>query len=134
MKKDNLMRNILLIDDDEDDFLFLSQALAAVSASLTLSCTQSTDHLLETIDRNQPALIFIDFYLPKRNGLDCLRQIKNHPAYKDIPVVMWSTSSVSKAVMAETQGAPHFFQKPSCYKDLVAELKTILQQNSIAFG
>ena len=49
-----------------------------------------------------------------------------------IPVVIWSTSPVSKAVMADTQGAPHFLQKPSCYKDLVAELRAILLRNGLA--
>ena len=126
------MRNILLIDDDEDDCLFLSNALAAVSDRLSLSCTQSTDQLLETINRNQPALIFIDYYLPKKNGLDCLRQIKNHPDYKDIPVVMWSTSSMNKDVVAaQREGAQSYVQKPTYYKELVNEVKAILMQNGI---
>jgi DNA-binding NtrC family response regulator len=127
----NHIKTILLIDDDEDDCLLLSQALAAVSNNVALKCTQSTDHLLETIGRNQPSLIIIDLYMPKKHGLDLLRQIKNHPEYNDIPVVMWSTSSPSKNIMAETQGVQHFFQKPHCYKELKRGLKSILLQNGI---
>jgi DNA-binding NtrC family response regulator len=124
-------KTILLIDDDEDDFLFLSQALAAVSESFVLNCTQSTDHLFDTIDRYRPVLIFIDFYLPKRSGLDLLRQIKNHPKYNHIPVVMWSTSAVPADVMIEIKGTQHFFQKPCSYKELVVALREILLKNGI---
>ncbi len=129
----NAKKNILLIDDDEDDCLFLSHALAAISNNVNLSCTHTIDHLFEAISCIQPSLIFIDYYMPKRNGLDLVKQIKNHSEFKDIPVVMWSTSSVSKNVMAKTQGVQHFFQKPCCYKELVAELKAILLQNGIKF-
>jgi DNA-binding NtrC family response regulator len=128
----NLNRTILLIDDDEDDCLFLSQALAAITNSITLHCTQSADHLLESIDCNKPCLIFIDFYLPKKGGLDLLRRIKNHPGYKDIPIVMWSTSYMhSNVTAAMYEGAFTFLEKPCCYTDLVVELKSILLQNYI---
>jgi response regulator RpfG family c-di-GMP phosphodiesterase len=127
----NHKKTILLIDDDDDDCLLLSHALAAISNNIVLSYTQCTDHLLETIDRNRPSLILIDYYMPKRNGSDLVKQIKDHPDYKDIPVVMWSTCSVSKNVMDKIQGLQHFFQKPSCYKSLVAELKTVLLQTGL---
>lgn len=128
----SLNRTILLIDDDEDDCLFLSRALAAITDGITLRCTQSADHLLESIDCNKPCLIFIDFYLPKRSGLDLLRRIKNHPGYKDIPIVMWSTSSMhSNVIAAIHEGACAFLEKPCRYTDLVVELKSILLQNFI---
>jgi DNA-binding NtrC family response regulator len=54
----NKIENILLIDDDEDDYLFLSQALAEVSSALRLRCIQNADHFFEAIEINKPSLIF----------------------------------------------------------------------------
>ncbi len=130
----NHKKTILLIDDDEDDCFLLGQALAAVSDNLYLNCTQNADHLLEIIESSKPSLIFIDLHLPKKSGLDCLKQIKNHTDYKDIPVVMWSTSSMTRMVLeTDAQELPLFFQKPSCYKELIKEVRKILLQNGIEF-
>jgi CheY-like chemotaxis protein len=134
----NHTKTILLIDDDEDDCLFLSHALAAVSNNITLSCLHDVNNLfetlLETIDVNKPSLIFIDFYMPKRNGLDLLRLIKKHPDYKHIPVVMWSTSCIrSNVAAAYREGAQAFVQKPSSFNQFVQELRAILKQQSIEF-
>jgi DNA-binding NtrC family response regulator len=130
----NYKKTILLIDDDEDDCFLLCQALAVISDGISLSCTQNTDQLLETIECNKPSLIFIDLHLPKKSGFDCLKQIKSHLDFKDIPVIIWSTSSVTRnAIGADAQELPLFFQKPSCYKELIKELRTILLQNGIEF-
>jgi len=128
----NQITNILLIDDDEDDCLFLSKALAAISDQIELSFKQDSDHLLETIGSIKPCLIFMDYYMPKRRGIDLLRQIKTHPGYHHIPVIMWSTSLVFNHVIeAYKEGAKAFIQKPYCYKELVSEIKGVLLLNKI---
>jgi CheY-like chemotaxis protein len=128
------MKNILLIDDDEDDCLFMARALAAISNSISLCWTQPTDQLLEMIACNKPSMIFINFYLPKENALDCLRQIRNQPDYKDIPVVMWSTSLIQNNVAAAFwEGARAFVQKPYSLKELIQELRAILKQFRVKY-
>jgi DNA-binding NtrC family response regulator len=130
----NHLKTILLIDDDADDGLFLGHALTEMPGNITLSCKQNVDHLFETIDACRPFLILIDYHMPKRNGLDLLSQIKSHPDYKHIPVVIWSTSSLSKDVVAAyKEGAQAFVQKPCCYTDLVAELRGILKKCKTEF-
>jgi DNA-binding NtrC family response regulator len=130
----NYTKTILLIDDDEDDCLFLRQALAAVSDNIALIYKQDTDHFLEAINASNPSLIFIDLHLPKRSGLDLLRQIKSHPDHQHIPVIMWSTSLMLNKVMAAyREGAQAFVQKPYCYTDLVAELSEILKKCETEF-
>jgi DNA-binding NtrC family response regulator len=128
------MESILLIDDDADDCLFFKKALAAVSNSIVLYWKQDVDHLLEAIDTYRPFLIIIDYYMPKRCGIDLLGQIKGHPDYKHVPVVMWSTSLLPNNVIeAYREGAQTFVQKPCCYTDLMAELRGILKKCKIEF-
>jgi response regulator RpfG family c-di-GMP phosphodiesterase len=124
------IRNILLIDDDEDDCLFFSLALEAISSTISLSCLQDVDDLLQAIECYKPSLIFLDYHLPKRSGLDCLKQIKSHPHYKHIPVVMWSTTPMqSKEMKASIERVHHFFEKPCSKKDLIEEIRAILLQH-----
>lgn len=128
------MKSILLIDDDEDDYLFFKKALAAVSNYIVLYWNQDVDHLFETIDTCRPFLIIIDYYMPKRSGLDLLGQIKGHRDHQHIPIVMWSTSLMLNHVMAAyREGAQGFVQKPCCYTDLVAELSGILKKCKTEF-
>ncbi|MCU7552581.1 response regulator [Chitinophagaceae bacterium LB-8] len=118
------MKNILLIDDDTDDCLLFEQAMRKVSSDFALSCLPGIDNLYDAIAINQPSMIFIDMQLPKKNGIECLKQIKGHPDFKDIPVVMWSTSHISSYVYtAYREGANYFFQKPCSFSELVNELE-----------
>jgi PleD family two-component response regulator len=125
-------QSVLLVDDDEDDCMLLGQALATVSNSFKLSCIWNTDFLFDSISSHKPRLIIIDFHMPKKSGLECVRQIKNHPDYKDIPIVMWSTSAISKNLIESIKGIQHFFQKPANFKELVAELRNVLSSAIIA--
>jgi CheY-like chemotaxis protein len=126
-------KTILLIDDDTDDCLFFSKALEAISDHIVLKCEQDVDHMLETVGTSKPSLIFMDYYMPKRCGIDLLRQIKNHPEYKPIPVIMWSTSLLLNYIVeAYREGAEAFIQKPGTYQQLVHELSAILKKYGIS--
>src|SRR5215213_7798978 len=88
------MPTILLIDDDEDDYHFLKEAMTAVSPATNIIWLPYSCDLLKSMERIKPSLIFLDFNMPGMNGLDCVRQLKTHPDFKIVPVVMWSTSSI----------------------------------------
>jgi DNA-binding NtrC family response regulator len=125
-------RNILLIDDDEDDCLLLIQVLTKLSEQMSLICLSDADRLWEVLEECKPCMIVIDFYLPKRNGIEILKMVKEHPGYKDIPVVIWSTSSIIKNVnTAYSTGAQLYLEKPFDYKGLVAALQMIIRMTAL---
>lgn len=114
---------ILYVDDDHDDLLLLAEAFE-----------QYTDHLivkhayngfegiqtLEEMNRNGslPCLIILDINMPVMDGKATLTKIKNTEAYKDIPVVMFSTSQNPNDVsFAENLGAEYFI-KPISYNNM----------------
>jgi DNA-binding response OmpR family regulator len=120
-------KNILLIDDDADDSFFLSYALAKISKDFSLSRLDSDDQLVEAIETLKPYLIIIDFYLVQKNGIECLRKIKAHNDYKEIPVIIWSSFiSVRDVVLATKEGAMDYLQKPSSLPEFVAKLERVL--------
>lgn len=82
---------------------------------------------LENISSLFPDVIFLDLNMPRMGGKQCLTELKLLPLLRDIPVVMYSTSS-DKKEMADTiqMGAAHFLVKGSNFKDLRQELTLIL--------
>ncbi|MEO6731125.1 MAG: response regulator [Ferruginibacter sp.] len=69
--------------------------------------------------------------MPKINGFECLRRLKVNELYKNVPVVIMSTSIRKEDIeLCKQLGAATFFSKPSFFEELFTRLKNIL---SIAF-
>lgn len=124
-------RTILLIDDDEDDCFLFRSAMSTIDPNLAVKSTFSADDLFIVLERTNPSIIFIDLHLPKQNGFECLRLIRSHADFKNIPVVFWSGSVDKRNVTsAYDQGAWYYFQKPYRMNDLVEELKKVLSNHN----
>jgi len=78
-----------------------------------------------------PQLIVLDVMMPGLDGLGALRQLKENPATKKIPVVVLSAKGHALTrVEAETAGAALFLTKPFSPNQLLGEVKKILEQNT----
>jgi CheY-like chemotaxis protein len=84
---------LLLVDDDSDDRGFFADAVAQVSSEVSCITLSNGYALLPALSENgKPDIIFLDLNMPGLSGWDCLSLLKEHDSYKDIPVVMYSTS------------------------------------------
>ncbi|MCU7552742.1 response regulator [Chitinophagaceae bacterium LB-8] len=125
-------KNILLIDDDEDDCLLMNLALEKLSNQVSLIYLSCTEKLWEALENCKPSLIVIDLHLPKRNGIEILKLIKMHSCYKEIPVIIWSTSYMTNHVIAAyNNGAQLFLEKPFDYKALVSALQRVIRMTKV---
>ncbi len=119
---------ILLVDDDADDQFFFMDALS--SLKMDVDCTIANDGV-EAIHQLQdvpppPSMIFLDLNMPKMNGFECLQKIKKMDSCKDIPIVIFSTSSNPKdKERTQKLGAKRFFTKTSDYKEFKSQLGSI---------
>jgi CheY-like chemotaxis protein len=60
-----------------------------------------------------PVLILLDLKLPRVDGLEVLRQLKRHPTFRIIPVVILSTSTEDRDIqVAYEEGANSYIVKP----------------------
>lgn len=110
-------KRVYLVDDDEDDVLFISQALKMVIADVDIMAFKDGQELLNFIayqeKEQKPALILMDMNMPRVNGLEALIALKSDPNTSYIPVVMVSTSSNQSFVrQAYQQGVNAFLIKP----------------------
>ena len=115
--------NILLADDDTDDRNFFKDALKALPLTTSLSTVNDGDELMNYLLANTeqlPHVLFLDINMPAKNGFECLEEIKQNKKLKDIPVVMFSTSSEQdKIKILFKTGADLYIHKPSNFAQLV---------------
>lgn len=127
----------LLIDDDPDDREIFVMALE--NAAESYKCIETTNgrHALEAINSDEsliPDFVFIDLNMPYMSGKECLQRIKNIPRLKNVPAIMYTTSSYEKDVEeTENLGASHFLVKPSGMNTLIKILQEILNRKNLPF-
>ena len=126
MEKDII--RLLLADDDEDDCLFFKEALAELSASAHLTTVHDGEQLMQLLAETTSALpdvLFLDLNMPRKNGYECLRELKTDGRLKQLPVVVLSTSfERDVADRLHRAGASCCMHKPSGH----SELKQLIQQ------
>ena len=96
---------ILLVDDNEGDILLTREALDDARIVNKISIAYDGLEAIRFLKKqpagaNTPDLILLDINLPKMNGTEVLAIIKNDPELKRIPVIMLTTSSAEKDILA----------------------------------
>lgn len=127
-----VQRKILIIDDDIDDQELFAEAIGELNLDFSCECASNGEEGLELLNdtsRELPGLIFLDLNMPRLNGKQCLERIKGNPRLKDIPVIIYSTSSQENDIRdTMAMGAVHFLTKPSSFNELCNALAEVLKQ------
>jgi CheY-like chemotaxis protein len=120
-------KKFLLVDDDCDDTELFSEAIESLDASAFCLNASHGKEALEKLQKQEiqmPDIIFLDINMPVMDGWQFLSKIKQSEILREIPVIMYSTSSKKSDVKtAMSSGALCFFTKP----DSFLRLKKILQ-------
>jgi Response regulator containing CheY-like receiver, AAA-type ATPase, and DNA-binding domains len=134
-----MAKRFLLIDDDADDSEMFLEALSKVDPSSKCNCFPQGRLALARLtsyELEAPDVIFLDINLPVMSGWDILTELKRMDTCKDIPVIMYSTSSHHRdQELAKELGALCFFTKPNNYRLLIKMMEIVvenLNNNSIS--
>lgn len=129
------MVNILIIDDDSDDSDLLRDAIYQVNPESHCTLMSNAVDAIQGLKENKfsrPDVIFLDLNMPRVNGVQCLKQLKEIPEIKEIPVVIYTTSkSHEDRVETLNLGAAHFLTKPSSYRQLCKNVSDIFTKELI---
>ncbi len=124
--------HLLLADDDKDDCLFFQDALEELVLPTTFTAVHNGEQLMAhllTQTEALPTVLFLDLNMPRKNGFECLVEIKKHDKLKTLPVVIYSTSSDTDTVdLMYKNGAQYYIQKPSDFTKLKQVLENTLAQ------
>jgi CheY-like chemotaxis protein len=123
---------ILLAEDDSDDAILFSEAIKESTIHARLTWVEDGDKLLNylnTEDRYQPDIIFLDINMPRRDGKECLKVMRMDSTLKDVPVVMFSTS-LNEDDIAETfsAGANLYLCKRIFFENDISILQEIFKE------
>jgi len=120
---------LMIIDDDEDDLFLFCSAVEEFDQDIHCIRAEAVDNALMILRDEQvkPDFIFLDLNMPRINGKSCLKMLKQSKEYKDIPVVIYTTSKL-KEDKAECKriGAAAFITKPNSQRELNRYLKLVL--------
>lgn len=115
---------IYMADDDEDDRLFLSDAINKLNLEIKIVEASDGDDLLHLIEtentKDANILILLDMNMPRVTGLEALQTIRANEKIKHIPAVMISTSSDKRLIQkAYETGINAYIKKPNNYDGFV---------------
>jgi CheY-like chemotaxis protein len=127
-----------MADDDADDQLLVRDALRDFNWHGELQFVDNGEALLDYLMQRgtyakpgtapRPGLILLDLNMPKRDGREALRVIKNDPGLKRIPVVVLTTSKADSDVSGLYDlGANSFISKPVQFDSLVNVMRLLSQ-------
>ncbi|MEO6233098.1 MAG: response regulator [Ferruginibacter sp.] len=127
----NSAKRILLVDDDADDQLYFRDAINELCKMVECEIANNGREAQAQIGNPPPPdIIFLDLNMPLMNGYEFLDYIKKEEAYKNIPVVIFTTSKEPQDVDRVRQmGAHLFFTKPTNFSILCSKLDKILDMN-----
>lgn len=112
---------ILLVEDNPVDLELTLRALRKHKVSNPIAVARDGEEALDYVHRRGrfaagaavPGLILLDIHLPKVNGVEVLREIKVHPVYRTVPVVMLTTSQKETDIRTSYElGANSYIAKP----------------------
>jgi CheY-like chemotaxis protein len=125
--------HIILADDDEDDRHFFTDAFSELKMSTKVQTFKDGVELLDYLNAKDsilPQLLFLDLNMPKKNGMQCLTEIKANPRFSSIAIAIYSTSSTEEHI-EETflEGANIYIKKPNDFKILKKILADVVTIN-----
>jgi CheY-like chemotaxis protein len=117
-----MKRTILLIEDDYLDVESVKRALKKLQIPHLLFVAHNGEVALDMLtrekDRIQPDVILLDINMPKMDGLEFLRIIKNYYSLKNLKIFMITTSAEEyEKIVAQNLGVSGYIIKPLNFKD-----------------
>lgn len=124
------LSHIVLADDDIDHGLLFERILDKVHPSISLTRILDGEALLQYLAYNIPDLLFLDLNMPCKHGLQCLEEIRKEERLKQLPIVVYSSSSdLIDIKQSFLHKANLYMVKPFNAAHLLNALQTVLSMD-----
>ena len=134
MKINSKPITILMVDYDPDDRLLVQEAFEENRLINELATVEDGEELMDFLHRRgkfidttiSPGLILLDLNMPRKSGLEALREIKADQKLRRLPVVILTTSKAEEDIIRSYDlGVNSFIVKPVTFEALVELIKEI---------
>ena len=126
---------ILMADDDADDQLLAKEALTEARLANNLYFVKDGEELLDYLHNRgeyaeqpspRPGLILLDLNMPKKDGRQALKEIKEDAELRRIPIVVLTTSAAEEDILRTYDlGVNSYITKPVTFEGLVEVMKSL---------
>jgi len=117
---------LVLVADDADDILALVEATLSRAGYEVLSARDG-EAALDLIGKRRPSVAVLDVSMPKLDGLEVLRRIRDDPALADLPVVLLSARAQEADIeLGYALGASTYVRKPFSPRELASIVRELL--------
>lgn len=119
-------KNILIVEDDSSMRDLLEEAF--IHARFNVYISKDGEDAIEKIARYIPDVVLLDIILPKKDGFEVLKQIRENPSLKSIPVILLTNLERSEDVeRALSFGATTYLVKSNyALREIVEKVKTLV--------
>ena len=136
MRPERRAFTILMAEDDDDDRLLTEEAIKEAGLNSKIDFVKDGEELLDYLSQRgpykppnaapRPSIILLDLNMPKKDGREVLRELKTHPTFKRIPIIVLTTSQDQEDIdLAYDLGANSFLSKPNNFETLVKTLRIL---------
>lgn len=120
---------IMLVEDDKVDAMTVRRALKEINVTNEILIAENGEEALDVLERigeQLPCIILLDLNMPRMNGLEFLKIVKQNEKFKRVPVIVLTTSGEEKDKMQSFElGIAGYMMKPVDYKQFVEVIKAI---------
>ena len=117
-------------DDDEDDIDLFREALKTIDPAIVCSTARDGHEALDTLraQTEKPDIIFLDFNMPRIDGMETVRELARIHDLKNIPVVIYSTHLNKEQIRTFRElGVSNFITKPNDFTTLHESLREVFK-------
>jgi len=126
--------DIIVAEDDDDDLYIFKIIIEELPLHALLRRAKHGDELLQLLVTNIPDILFLDLLMPRKNGFECLKEIRNDRRYDNLPIVILTSfqSPESKRLCYDSGASRFMFKDADSYtlKSKVAATFTYNWQKS----
>jgi CheY-like chemotaxis protein len=125
---------LLIVEDDPDLRVLVQFAAKRADVFSTVCAVEDGDAALDLIwasftnagNDSPPDLVFTDYNMPKRNGLELAQELRRHDRTRSIPVALFTAEMFDPAPpIAEAAGCQAIYRKPLNFRDLLRIMKAL---------
>lgn len=136
MKAQKSLPTILIAEDDSDDRIWIKEALAECKITSGVQFVVDGEDLMDYLHHrgryisasslSYPGLILLDLNMPKKDGRAALKEIKEDPRLRHIPIVILTTSTAQEDTFKTyNMGANSVIHKPVTFENLVKIMRMV---------
>lgn len=122
-----MIRSVVLADDSLEHCFFFKKALKEAAPHIKFAEVHNGEELMTLLENYLPDLLFLDLSMPCKNGVECIKEIRDKRVYDSMPIIVFSASSDDHIIQsAYGYGANLYLVKPEEFSSLKMTLRLVL--------